>query len=137
MGQVLRGENLTVFGDGSQTRSFQYIDDLVRGIDRLLHTGYHLPVNLGNPDEISILDFAREILELAGNPGLKIVFKPLPENDPKRRCPDISLARKILHWEPRVGRSEGLTRTFEYFKGLSPEELRQTEHKNFDDYIKN
>ncbi len=136
MGQVLRGENLTVFGDGSQTRSFQYIDDLVRGIDLLLHADYHLPVNLGNPDEISILDFAREILELAGNPDLKIVFKPLPENDPKRRCPDISLARRILHWEPRVGRSEGLARTFEYFKGLSPEELRQTEHKSFDDYIK-
>ncbi len=136
MGQVLRGENLTVFGDGSQTRSFQYIDDLIRGIHLLLMSDYNEPVNIGNPEEISILDFAREILELAGNPGLKIEFKPMPVDDPKRRCPDITLAKKILGWQPQISRAEGMRRTFEYFKTLSKEELYHKEHKDFSRYIK-
>ncbi len=136
MGQVLRGENLTVFGDGSQTRSFQYIDDLVRGIDLLLMSDYHGPVNIGNPEEISILDFAKEILRLAGNPDLKIEFKPLPLDDPKRRCPDITLARNLLNWEPKVSRAEGLAKTFAYFKSLPREELYRIEHRDFKDYIK-
>lgn len=121
IGQALRGEDLTVFGDGSQTRSFCFVDDLVEGVYRLLMSEYHLPVNIGNPDEISLIDFAEEILELTGR-KVKIVFKPLPEDDPKQRQPDISRAKQMLGWEPKVSRKEGLKITYEYFKSLSPEE---------------
>ena len=134
IGQALRGEDLTVFGDGSQTRSFCYVDDLVEGIYRLLMSDYAQPVNLGNPDEITILDFAEEIVQLTKT-DQKIVFEPLPVDDPKQRRPDISLATSLLGWKPKVGRAEGLALTYEYFKGLSSEELYAMEHKNFDDYI--
>lgn len=117
MGQALRGEDITVFGDGSQTRSFCYVDDLVEGIYRLLMSDYAYPVNIGNPDEISIGDFAEEIIKLTGT-DQKIVFKPLPQDDPKQRQPDISKAREILGWEPKVSRSEGMKKTWEYFKSL-------------------
>jgi UDP-glucuronate decarboxylase len=116
MGQALRGEPLTVFGDGSQTRSFCYVSDLVDGIYRLLFCDFHEPVNLGNPNEVSILDFAKEILELSGA-GSEIVFKPLPQDDPKVRQPDITRARKLLGWEPKVDRREGMRRTLEFFRG--------------------
>lgn len=122
IGQALRGEDLTVFGDGSQTRSFCYVDDLIDGIYRLLMSDYHLPVNLGNPDEISLKDFAEEILALTGK-KVKITYKPLPEDDPKQRQPDISKAKALLDWEPRVKRTEGLKFTYEYFKSLPLEEL--------------
>ena len=121
IGQALRGEDLTVFGDGSQTRSFCFVEDLVEGIFRLLHTDYHLPVNIGNPNEISLKDFAEEILTLTGN-KVKIVYRPLPDDDPKQRQPDITRARTLLGWEPKVSRSEGLKITYEYFKSLPPEE---------------
>ena len=124
MGQALRGEDLTVFGDGSQTRSFCYVDDLVEGIYRLLMSDYALPVNIGNPDEISLKDFAEEILKLTGA-NQKIVYKPLPEDDPKQRQPDISKAKEILGWQPKVSRAEGLKITYDYFKGLSQEELNK------------
>jgi dTDP-glucose 4,6-dehydratase len=117
MGQALRGEDITVFGDGSQTRSFCYVDDLVEGIFRLLMSDYAYPVNIGNPDEISIGDFAEEIIKLTGT-DQKIVFKPLPQDDPKQRQPDITKAREILGWEPKVSRSEGMKKTWEYFKSL-------------------
>ena len=116
IGQALRSEPITVFGDGSQTRSFCYVDDLVEGIYRLLHSDYHLPVNIGNPDEITILEFAREIVDLVGNSGTKIIFKPLPVDDPAKRQPDISKAKKILDWEPQISRSEGLRMTLKYFQ---------------------
>lgn len=115
MGQVLRGEPFTVYGDGSQTRSFCYISDLVEGIWRLLGTDIHQPINLGNPDEVTILDFAREIAELAGQP-LRIEYRPLPEDDPKIRRPDITRARTLLGWEPQVSRRDGLARTLEHFR---------------------
>ncbi|HND45851.1 MAG TPA: SDR family oxidoreductase [Chitinophagales bacterium] len=115
MSQALRGEALTVFGDGSQTRSFCYVDDLVEGIYRLLLSDYHLPVNIGNPDEISLLDFAKEIQKLIGT-DVEIVFRDLPKDDPKQRQPDITKAKNILGWEPKVGRAEGLKITLEYFK---------------------
>jgi dTDP-glucose 4,6-dehydratase len=115
MGQALRGEPLTVYGDGSQTRSFCYVADLVEGIKRLLTADFHEPVNLGNPNELSILDFAKEILELSKSKS-KIDFKPLPQDDPKVRRPDISRARKILGWEPKVERREGMRRTLEFFR---------------------
>lgn len=134
MGQALRGEDFTIFGDGNQTRSFCYIDDQVEGIYRLLLSDYHLPVNIGNPDEISINEFAREIIELTGK-DQKISYKLLPENDPLQRQPDISLAKKILNWEPKTPRSEGLKITFDYFKTLSTEELLKEEHKDFSKYI--
>ncbi len=134
IGQALRGEDLTVFGDGSQTRSFCYVDDLVEGIYRLLMSDYAQPVNLGNPDEITILDFAEEIVQLTKT-HQKIIFESLPVDDPKQRRPDISLATSVLGWKPTVGRAEGLALTYEYFKGLSSEELYAMEHKNFDDYI--
>jgi len=121
IGQALRGEDLTVFGDGSQTRSFCFVDDLIEGIYRLLLSDYHLPVNIGNPDEISLLDFAKEVLMLTGN-NAKIIFKPLPVDDPKQREPDITRAKEILGWEPKITRKEGLMITYEYFKSLSPEE---------------
>lgn len=115
MSQALRGEDITVFGTGSQTRSFCYVDDLIEGIYRLLMSDYHLPINLGNPDEISIRQFAEEIIALTGN-NQKIVYKPLPQDDPKQRRPDIEKAKRILGWEPRVNRAEGLKITYEYFK---------------------
>ncbi len=124
IGQALRGEDLTVFGDGSQTRSFCYVDDLVEGIYRLLMSDYALPVNIGNPDEITLRDFAEEILALTGSQQ-KIVYKPLPEDDPKQRRPDITRAKELLGWSPKVSRTEGLKITYEYFKGLSQEELNK------------
>ena len=135
MGQALRGEDLTVFGDGSQTRSFCFVDDQVEGIYRLLLSDYALPVNIGNPHEISILDFAKEIIKLT-NTTQKIIYKELPKDDPMQRQPDISLAKRLLDWEPRVGREEGMKLTFDYFKSLSKEELIKSEHKEFDGYIK-
>jgi dTDP-glucose 4,6-dehydratase len=114
--QAIRGEGLTVFGDGSQTRSFCYVDDLVEGIYRLLLSDYSRPVNIGNPDECTILQFAQEILALVNNPDAYIDYRPLPEDDPKVRQPDITKARSILGWEPKVPRAEGLLRTYEYFK---------------------
>jgi len=134
IGQALRGEDLTVFGDGSQTRSFCYVDDLVEGIVRLLHSDYMQPVNIGNPNEISIGDFAEEIIQLTGTTQ-KVIYKDLPLDDPKQRQPDITKAREILNWEPKIGRAEGLKRTYAYFKELSPEELNEKDHYNFDKYI--
>ena len=122
IGQALRGEDLTVFGDGSQTRSFCYVDDLVEGIYRLLLSDYHLPVNVGNPDEISLKEFAEEIIALTGT-SQKIIYKPLPLDDPKQRQPDITVAKKILNWKPTVSRKEGLTITYDYFRSLPSEEL--------------
>ncbi|MAC17141.1 MAG: NAD-dependent dehydratase [Flavobacteriales bacterium] len=130
IGQALRGEDLTVFGDGSQTRSFCYVDDLVEGIYRLLLSDETRPVNIGNPDEISIADFAEEIIALTGT-DQKVVCMPLPQDDPKQRRPDITRARDILGWSPKVGRAEGLAITYDHFKGLSEEDLRKTEHKDF------
>lgn len=121
IGQALRGEDLTVFGDGSQTRSFCYVDDLIDGIYRLLMSDYVYPVNLGNPQEITIREFAEEIIRLTGT-SQKIVYKPLPADDPKQRRPDISKAKEILGWEPKVDRAEGLKKTYEYFKNLPKEE---------------
>ena len=134
IGQALRGEDLTVFGDGSQTRSFCYVDDLVEGISRLLHSEYAHPVNIGNPSEISISQFAEEIIELTGTEQ-KVIYKDLPVDDPKQRRPDITMAEKLLGWEPKVSRQEGLKITYEYFKSLSKEELYEKEHMNFDKYI--
>lgn len=124
IGQALRGEDLTVFGDGSQTRSFCYVDDLVEGIYRLLLSDYEQPVNIGNPDEISLKDFAEEIIKLTGTKQ-KIVYKPLPKDDPKQRKPDITKAKEILGWQPKVARAEGLKITYDYFKSLSKEELNK------------
>jgi dTDP-glucose 4,6-dehydratase len=121
IGQALRGEDLTVFGDGSQTRSFCFVDDLIEGIYRLLMSDYHLPVNVGNPDEISLKDFADEIIALTGTTQ-KVVHKPLPVDDPKQRQPDITKAKEILGWSPKVSRKEGLKVTYEYFKSLPQEE---------------
>jgi dTDP-glucose 4,6-dehydratase len=115
MAQALRGEDLTVFGDGSQTRSFCYVDDLIEGIYRLLLSDYHLPMNIGNPSEITIKEFGEEIIKLTGTKQ-KLVYHPLPQDDPKQRCPDITKARQILGWEPKVDRAEGLKLTYEYFK---------------------
>lgn len=136
IGQALRGEDITVFGDGSQTRSFCYVDDLVEGIHRLLMSDFAEPVNIGNPDEISILDFASEIIRLTGT-DQKLVFQPLPQDDPKQRQPDITLARKVLKWEPQVNRAEGLKRTYAYFRSLSAEELHKKDHNTFEGYIVN
>ncbi len=122
IGQALRGEDLTVFGDGSQTRSFCYVDDLVEGICRLLYSDYAYPVNIGNPSEITLKEFAEEIIKLTGT-NQKIVYKPLPTDDPKQRQPNITKAKEILGWEPKVSRSEGLKITYEYFKSLPKEEL--------------
>ena len=135
IGQALRGEDLTVFGDGLQTRSFCYVDDEIEGLYRLLLSDYSLPVNIGNPDEITILDFAKEIIKLT-NSNQKIVFKPLPKDDPLQRKPDISKAIAILGWKPKISREEGMKKTFEYFKGLSKEELFKSEHKDFSKHIK-
>jgi dTDP-glucose 4,6-dehydratase len=122
IGQALRGEDITIFGDGSQTRSFCFVSDLVEGIYRLLHSNYVYPVNIGNPDEISILDFAKEIIELTGT-DQKLVFTNLPKDDPKQRKPDITRAKDILDWKPEVSRKEGLRLTYEYFKNLPEEDL--------------
>lgn len=135
IGQALRGEDLTIFGDGSQTRSFCYVDDLVEGIYRLLLSNYAKPVNIGNPNEITIKDFAEEIIKLTGTTQ-KVVYKPLPTDDPMQRKPDITLAREILGWEPKIDRAEGLKRTYAYFKTLSPEDLNRKEHNNFDGFIR-
>jgi dTDP-glucose 4,6-dehydratase len=129
IGQALRGEDLTVFGDGSQTRSFCYVSDLVEGIYRLLLSDYPQPVNIGNPDEISLKDFANEILLLTGSKQ-KIIYKPLPVDDPKQRQPDITRAKEILNWQPSISRKEGLKITYEYFKSLSEEEI-QKDHLTF------
>ena len=131
IGQALRGEDLTVFGDGSQTRSFCYVDDLVEGIFRLHFSDETRPVNIGNPDEITIREFADEIIALTGT-DQRVVYRDLPENDPKQRRPDITRAREVLGWEPKIDRAEGLRRTLAYFKGLTPEELRKSEHKEFE-----
>jgi dTDP-glucose 4,6-dehydratase len=135
IGQALRGEDLTVFGDGSQTRAFCYIDDQVEGIFRLLMSDYHLPVNIGNPDEITIWEFAEEIVRLTGT-SQKIITKPLPKDDPKQRKPDITKAREILGWQPRVSRSEGLKITYDYFKSLPNHVLYEREHKTFEKYMR-
>ena len=135
IGQALRGEDLTVFGDGSQTRSFCYVDDLIEGINRLLLSDYSYPVNIGNPNEISILDFANEILDLTGNKQ-KVVFKALPKDDPTQRKPDISKAKEILNWEPTVNRSEGLKITYEAFNKLSQSDLNKQEHRDFEKFSK-
>lgn len=124
IGQALRGEDLTVFGDGSQTRSFCYVSDLIEGIYRLLLSDYVQPMNIGNPDEISLKEFAEEIIALTGTKQ-KIVFKELPKDDPKQRQPDITRAKAILGWEPKISRAEGLKITYEYFKGLPAEEIRK------------
>lgn len=135
MGQALRGEDLTIFGDGSQTRSFCYVDDQIEGIYRLLLSDYQYPINIGNSHEITIKDFAEEIIKLTGTKQ-KVIYKDLPVNDPLQRRPDISLAKKILNWEPKVDRTVGMKITFEYFKSLSSEELYKKEHKNFKEHIK-
>lgn len=135
MGQALRGEDLTIFGDGLQTRSFCYVDDQVEGIYRLLLSDYIYPVNIGNPHEITIKEFAEEIIKLT-NTKQKIVYKELPENDPLQRQPDITLAKKLLHWEPKIDREKGMKLTYEYFKTLSREELFKSEHKDFKKHIK-
>ena len=135
IGQALRGEDLTIFGDGSQTRSFCYVDDLVEGIYRLLLSDYANPVNIGNPSEITIKDFAEEIIKLTGT-NQKIVYHPLPKDDPKQRQPDITKARSILGWEPKVSRAEGLKITYDYFKSLTKEELYHNDHRDFENYKK-
>ncbi len=135
MGQALRGEDITVFGDGSQTRSFCYVDDQVDGIFKLLFSDYSNPVNIGNPHEISIKDFAEEIIKLTGT-DQKIIYQDLPVDDPMQRQPDITRAKELLGWEPKVDRAEGMKITFDYFKSLSEEELFRSEHKNFDEHIK-
>ncbi len=135
IGQALRGEDLTIFGDGSQTRSFCYVDDLVEGIYRLLMSDIPDPVNIGNPDEITIKEFAEEIIKLTGT-SQTVVYKPLPKDDPTQRQPDITLARKLLNWEPKVSRQEGLKITYEFFKSLPEESLYKKEHNEFKRYIK-
>lgn len=134
MGQALRGEDLTIFGDGSQTRSFCYVDDQIEGIYRLLMSDYALPVNIGNDEEITIKDFAEEIIKLTGT-DQKIVYKELPIDDPMQRKPDISLAKKLLGWEAKVSRSQGMKRTYAYFKSLTKEQLHKSEHKDFSKHI--
>jgi dTDP-glucose 4,6-dehydratase len=130
MGQALRGEDLTVFGDGSQTRSFCYISDQVAGIYKLLLSDYSGPVNIGNPNETTILEFAQEIIKLTGTQQ-KIIFKPLPQDDPLQRKPDIRLAKALLDWEPKVSRAEGLKAVFNYFKSLPEAELVAKAHRDF------
>lgn len=127
IGQALRGEDLTAFGDGSQTRSFCYVDDLIEGIYRLLLSDCATPVNVGNPSEITINDFAQEIIKLTGT-NQKVIYKPLPTDDPKQRQPDITKARTILGWEPKVSREEGLKITYDYFKSLPKERLYEEPH---------
>jgi dTDP-glucose 4,6-dehydratase len=135
IGQALRGEDLTVFGDGSQTRSFCYVDDLIEGIYRLLFSDYVYPVNIGNPVEITISEFAEEIIKLTGTTQ-KVIYKPLPKDDPLQRQPKIDKAKEILGWEPQVSRNEGLRITYDYFKSLPKEELYKKEHNTFEGFIK-
>jgi len=135
IGQALRGEDLTVFGDGSQTRSFCYVDDLVEGIYRLLLSDYAEPVNIGNPDEITISQFAEEIIKLTGTTQ-KVIYKDIPVDDPTQRQPNIDKARAILNWEPKVNRADGLKITYDYFKSLPDEELYKKEHNTFEGYIR-
>jgi len=135
IGQALRGEDLTVFGDGSQTRSFCYVDDLIEGIYRLLLSDYAQPVNIGNPDEITIKQFGEEIIKLTGTQQ-QLVLRDLPVDDPKQRRPDITKARELLNWEPKVSRAEGLKITYDYFKSLPEAALTATEHKDFKTYNK-
>jgi dTDP-glucose 4,6-dehydratase len=134
IGQALRGEDLTIFGNGMQTRSFCYVDDQVEGIFRLLNSDYSYPVNIGNPDEITIKDFAEEIIKLTGTTQ-KVVYMPLPVNDPLQRQPDITKAKELLGWEPKTGRAEGMKITYDYFRSLSKEELLKEEHKDFSGFI--
>ncbi|GAB3330649.1 SDR family oxidoreductase [Marivirga atlantica] len=134
IGQALRGEDLTVFGDGSQTRSFCYVSDLVDGIYKLLLSDYAQPVNIGNPGEITISEFADEIIKLTGT-DQKVVYKDLPKDDPKQRQPNIKKAKELLGWEPKVSRAEGLKITYDYFKSLDKEKLFQKEHKDFEKYV--
>ena len=136
MGQALRGEDLTVFGDGLQTRSFCYVDDQIEGIYKLLFSEYTNPVNIGNPEEITILDFAKEIVDLTGT-DQKIIHEELPVDDPKKRRPDITVAKKVLDWEPKTDRTTGMKKTFDYFKSLSHEQLFKREHKDFSKHIRN
>jgi dTDP-glucose 4,6-dehydratase len=135
MGQALRGEDLTVFGDGMQTRSFCYVSDLVDGIYKLLFSDYSYPVNIGNPHEITIKDFAEEIIKLTGT-NQKVIYKALPIDDPMQRQPDISLAKKLLDWYPIIDREKGMQKTFEYFKNLPQEDLFKRDHRDFSDHIK-
>lgn len=135
MGQALRGEDLTIFGNGLQTRSFCYVDDQVEGIYRLLFSDYAYPVNIGNPNEITIKDFAEEIIKLT-NTTQKITYKELPVDDPLQRQPDITLAKKLLDWSPKIERDEGMKRTFNYFKNLPEDKLYKSEHKDFSKHIK-
>ena len=135
MRQALRGEDLTVFGDGSQTRSFCYFEDQIEGIYKLLMSDYVYPINIGNPNEITIVQFAEEIIKLTGTTQ-KIIFKPLPKDDPLQRQPDITKAKEILNWEPKILRHNGMRKTFDYFKSLSPEELLKNEHKDFSKHIR-
>lgn len=135
IGQALRGEDLTVFGDGHQTRSFCYVSDLIEGIYRLLLSDCADPVNIGNPDEITILDFASEIVKLTGT-SQKVVHKPLPKDDPTQRQPDISKAKTLLDWTPKISRKEGLKITYDYFRQLPKEKLYHKEHKDFEGYIR-
>ncbi|WP_417882397.1 UDP-glucuronic acid decarboxylase family protein [Xanthomarina gelatinilytica] len=135
IGQALRGENLTIFGGGLQTRSFCYITDQIEGIFKLLFSNYAYPVNIGNPSEITIKDFADEIIKLTGT-HQKVIYKELPKDDPLQRQPDISLAKQLLNWEPKVSREEGMFKTYQYFKSLSKEELHKSEHKDFTKHIK-
>lgn len=127
IGQALRGEDLTIFGDGSQTRAFCYVDDLVEGIYRLLMSEYAYPVNIGNPNEITMNDFAREIIKLTGT-SQKIVYHPLPQDDPKQRQPDITKAKSLLNWEPKISREEGLKITYDYFKSFTKSQLEATKN---------
>jgi len=135
IGQALRGENLTIFGDGSQTRSFCYVDDLIDGIYRLLMSDYSEPVNIGNPHEITISDFAEEIIKLTGT-NQSVIYKDLPVNDPMQRKPDIRKAKEILDWQPKVMRAEGVAKTYKWFQNLSIERLNKKEHRSFEKFIK-
>jgi len=135
IGQALRGEDLTVFGDGTQTRSFCYVDDLIDGIYKLLMSDYAMPVNIGNPDEITIKQFCEEIIKLTGT-AQKIVYKELPQDDPKQRRPDITKAKALLDWTPKVDRATGLKITYEYFRALPAEALAKIEHKDFHKFNK-
>ncbi len=127
IGQALRGEDLTIFGDGTQTRAFCYVDDLIEGIYRLLHSDYVYPVNIGNPNEITMNDFALEIIKLTGT-SQKIVYHPLPQDDPKQRQPDITKAKALLNWEPKISRQEGLKITYDYFRNFTKDKLEETKN---------
>ena len=133
IGQALRGEDLTIFGDGSQTRSFCYVDDLVEGIYRLLLSDHAQPVNIGNPNEITIGEFAEEIIKLTGT-SQKVIYQPRPVDDPMQRKPDITKAKELLDWQPEVLRAEGLKKTYEWFQSLPEERLYRKEHRDFADF---